>query len=368
MTTMPSFQQVCGAMPLRLLSHPEQVAAHLRDELRRGRWRGRMPGVLRLSAELDIGRNTIEAALQLLEQESVLVPQGAGRRRRIAVPHDKVARPLRVAILDHDPPAVALAEGYMAELLHLLGEAGHSAFFATKCLQELRMDVGRVARVVRQTEADAWVVSAGSREVLEWFATQPVPVLALFGRRDGLPIAGVGPDKGSAFVAITRRLIELGHRRIVLLTRRMRRLPAPGKVERAILDEMAAHGIETGLYNLPDWEETIEGFHRCLKELFRVTPPTALIVDEAPLLVATQQFLGERGLRVPGDVSLVCDDADPAFAWCQPTIAHIRWDSRPVVRRVVRWAANVSHGKPDRRQTLTKAEFVAGGTIGPVKG
>jgi hypothetical protein len=27
----------------------------------------------------------------------------------------------------------------------------------------------------------------------------------------------------------------------------------------------------------------------------------------------------------------------------------------------------VSHGKDDRRQTLTKAEFVAGGTIGPAK-
>jgi hypothetical protein len=38
-----------------------------------------------------------------------------------------------------------------------------------------------------------------------------------------------------------------------------------------------------------------------------------------------------------------------------------------VVRRIVRWAANVSQGKRDLRQTLTKAEFVAGGTIGPVK-
>lgn len=64
---------------------------------------------------------------------------------------------------------------------------------------------------------------------------------------------------------------------------------------------------------------------------------------------------------------MVCTDADPAFAWCEPTIAHIRWDGRPVVQRVVRWAANVSHGRDDRRQTLTKAEFVEGGTVGPVK-
>ncbi len=64
---------------------------------------------------------------------------------------------------------------------------------------------------------------------------------------------------------------------------------------------------------------------------------------------------------MPQDVSLVCTDADPGFGWCQPPIAHIRWDFRPVVRRMVRWANNVSRGKEDKRQTLTKAEFVEGG-------
>ena len=350
----------------RRLDTSGQIAAHLRGELARGRWTGTMPGQIVLADELGASHNAVEAALRQLEVEGLLVPQGPGRRRRIAVPDDQAAQPLRVAILDHDPPALALAEGYMAELLHLLGEAGHRVFFVKKCLQELRMDVGRVARLVRQTEADAWVVRAGSREVLEWFAAQPLPVIALFGRRRGMPLAGVGPDKVPASVAATRRLIELGHHRIVMLARRLRRLPTPGMVESSFLGELAAHGIETGAFNLPDWEETIEGFHARLEGLFRHTPPTALIIQEAPFLVAALQFLGRRGLRVPEDVSLVCTDADPAFAWCQPTIAHIRWDSRPVARRVVRWVANVSHGKDDRRQTLTKAEFVPGGSIGPV--
>jgi len=57
----------------------------------------------------------------------------------------------------------------------------------------------------------------------------------------------------------------------------------------------------------------------------------------------------------------------PAFAWCQPTVAHLRRGSRPVVRRIVRWANNVSRGKKDQRQTLTPAEFVHGGTIRPVR-
>ena len=70
---------------------------------------------------------------------------------------------------------------------------------------------------------------------------------------------------------------------------------------------------------------------------------------------------------MPEDLSLVCDDPSTAFEWSRPTVAHINWDSLPVVRRVVRWAANVSQGKTDLRQTLTKAEFISGGTIGPVK-
>ena len=78
-----------------------------------------------------------------------------------------------------------------------------------------------------------------------------------------------------------------------------------------------------------------------------------------------QQFLANRGIRVPRQVSLVFTTNDPTFAWCIPSIAHIRWDVGPVIRRVVQWAANVSHGKKDLRQTLTPAEFVEGRTVGP---
>jgi hypothetical protein len=38
------------------------------------------------------------------------------------------------------------------------------------------------------------------------------------------------------------------------------------------------------------------------------------------------------------------------------------------VRRVAQWANNVASGKDDRRPTFTTAEFIEGGTIGPVPG
>ena len=67
-------------------------------------------------------------------------------------------------------------------------------------------------------------------------------------------------------------------------------------------------------------------------------------------------------LRVPEDISLVSTDDDSHFAWFTPTVSHIQWDRKPVMRRIEHWAANVSLCKEDQRQIFTDAEFIKGGT------
>jgi DNA-binding LacI/PurR family transcriptional regulator len=248
-----------------------------------------------------------------------------------------------------------------------LQEAGFAASFALKSLHDLGMNAERVARFVGNHPADAWVVSAGSREVLEWFAGQPVPAIAMYGRFSGLSIAAASPRKIPAMLTGVRKLTELGHHRIVMLAREERRKPNPGLSEQTFLNELATQGLQTGAYNLPDWNDTPAALLACLHSLFQHTPPTALIIGDAPLFVPVQQFLARRGIPVPEQVSLFSLDPDPAYAWCDPVITHVRWDYRPVVRRVLRWADNVAQGQDDRRQTLFEAEFVEGGTIGAAK-
>ena len=311
-----------------------QAADYLRGELVKGRWSGTIPGVGHLAPELGVNVKTAQAALRILESEGVLAGQGPGRRRRIVLPEHSSPESLHIAILEHSPPD--LMDHYMVDLLDKLGSAGHRPFFTPKTLTELGMKLSRIKKLVQNIEADAWIVGAGSHEVLQWFATRPTPVFAFFGRIQGLPIAGTKPDKPRAVAAATRHLIDLGHHRIVLLARASRRRPEPGRSEQAFLKELQSHGIRTGVYNLPEWEESIDGYTQVLNSLFEATPPTALIIDEMPLFIAAQQFLGYRSLQVPRHVSLVCTDGDPAFSWCNPSIAHIRWDHRPVVRQIGR--------------------------------
>ncbi len=139
-----------------------------------------------------------------------------------------------------------------------------------------------------------------------------------------------------------------------------------GTVERAFLAELAAHGIVTGDYHLPDWEETPKGFSALLESLFRKTPPTALIIDETARFIAAMQFLARRHIEVPGQVSLVATDFDSSLEWCHPGVAHMSWNPAPIVRRIVRWVAAVGQGKADRKTINFPAEFVPGGSIGPV--
>jgi hypothetical protein len=356
--------QVAGMAMIRFKSKVEQVADYLRGEIEHGRWRTQIPGRLELAAELGINNKTVEAALQLLVRNGLLKEQGAGKRRQITAHGGMTPRSLRVGVLNYDPQSHG--EGYLIDMVHQLRVAGHVPVTPHKTLWELGMKVDRVAKLVEETPADAWVIVGGSREVLEWFLQLDTPAFALFGRRRHVPMAGAGPDKIPAMRDMVTRLAGLGHRRIVLLVREERRLPLPGATERAFLETLVACGITPGAYHLPDWDESVEGFHKLLEELFRLTPPTALIVDEAPFFTAAMQFCARRALAIPEDVSLVCCDSNPNFSWCKPLISHIGWDTRPVVRRIVRWANNVSIGREDRQQLYSRAQFIEGGTIGPV--
>ena len=349
---------------IRFKSKIEQVADYVRAEIEQGRWGSEVPGRMELAGELGINSKTVEAALQLLVREGMLEAQGAGKRRKIASHVAATPRSLRVAVLTYDPPT--RGDSYYIDLMHQLRVAGHVPLTPQKTLLDLGMNVERVEKLVKETPAEAWVIIGGSQDVLSWFAAQDTPAFALFGRRREIAMAGAGPDKIKAIRDVTSRLTALGHRRIVMLVREERRLPQPGAAERSFLETLAASGITPGAYHLPAWEESVDGFHRLLEELFRVTPPTALIVDEAPFFTAAMQFCAKRGLSIPEIVSLVCCDSNPNFSWCKPPISHIGWDAGPVVRRILRWAYNVSIGREDRQQLNSHAEFIEGGTIGPV--
>jgi len=348
--------------PFSPVSVVDQFVEHLREAILRGELGGTMPGVRYLANMQGVGSNTVIAAVARLEREGFLLPQGPGRRSRIVLPEGMKPQALRVAILLYEKSDAT--RDYLVELRHALTEAGHPAHFCPKSLLDVKMNLGRVKRLVAQAEADAWVIFAGTREILGWFAEEGPPAFAYGGRRRSIDIAGAGPDKLIGQKTLVERLVALGHRRVLILAREERRKPAPALFERTFLERLEAHGIPTGAYNLPDWDDGPAGLFECLDRYYRSTPPTAIFIEEMHIFLATQQYLAQRGILAPRDVSLICGDPDPAFDWLNPSVAHIRWDSRVLVRRILNWTDNVARGDDDRRQFAIKSSYVDGGTVG----
>jgi len=164
-----------------------------------------------------------------------------------------------------------------------------------------------------------------------------------------------------------QRLVELGHRRIVMLTNPERISPHPALFEQAFLDELQRAGLTAGSYNLPTIEERSGSLRPCLKSLFQLTPPTAILLSDDEYFLGTYHFLARRGLRVPEDVSLVSPAHVAEFRWCDPPISHLYWETDPLIRYVLRWLDRLFEGKHEIRQQLYNAEFVEGATIGPAR-
>jgi DNA-binding LacI/PurR family transcriptional regulator len=141
------------------------------------------------------------------------------------------------------------------------------------------------------------------------------------GTLNGYDVPSVGVDEQAAGELATRHLIELGHRRIGFVAGPEHYLPT----------RLKAAGRETALRGAglePDGlvaygEFDVPGGRQALLELLdRSEPPTAVICSSDVMAIGALQGAYDRGLSVPGDLSVVGFDGI-ASEWTQPRLTTI---------------------------------------------
>lgn len=354
--------------PVPRLSLIEQTALHLQQGISEGRWKGALPGVLRLASQLDVSKDTVQSALALLETRGHIVSRGRGKRREVVARVSEPSaerRTMRVGILPREDlqKSSALTQAIVLQLMHDLANLGHQPFLAPKSQVALQDSLTRMAKMVETANADAWVISSGSAGVLRWFHKHEIPFIALGGRIGDSPLATSSMVSSFALNETVKELLRLGHRRIVLVCTPDWVRPTPSKLVRDFLAQLHSAGLQAGDFNAPYHEETPEGFQKLLESLFQITPPTAMIVPSMHYAFAVIGFLAARGLSIPKDLSLVTRGPDPAFDWVRPKIAHFQYDEKTLIRRIVRWVEGCARGTPDHKVSQVFATLVPGESI-----
>lgn len=170
--------------------------------------------------------------------------------------------------------------------------------------------------VERQVDGVLLVPAGSPRASIRLLRTHKVPLVVLDRRVPGQRVNNVRCDSEAGAHALARHLIELGHRRIGVLTGRRAISTSADRVagvRRALeeagltLDESLVRwgGFNFGNANLAD------GHQMAVSVLTADDPPTALLAANNFIAFGTIRALREMGLRVPDDISVVAFDDLP---------------------------------------------------------
>jgi DNA-binding LacI/PurR family transcriptional regulator len=139
----------------------------------------------------------------------------------------------------------------------------------------------------------------------------------------------VGTTNWQGCLTATRHLIELGHRRIAIIGGPEHLWSSRARLAgyRAALE---AAGLGAGGLDAPG--ELVRRDHFCAaggrrqaRELLTLPqPPTAIVAGNDAQAFGVLQALGERGLRAPGDLSVVGFDDVPVASWATPALTTVR--------------------------------------------
>jgi DNA-binding LacI/PurR family transcriptional regulator len=341
----------------------------IEELLRRGEWREFLPGERLLSERLQVGRSTLHAALQALKQRGVVRAAARHRTRIVAAPPRRAARSAIVGLLLNQPlemlhSTTALWLLHLQRRLHL---DGLDLRIHDERLPGRQRGSKRLDALVRLTHAECWVLFGPSEKVQRWFAARGIRALVVGTTEPLEGLAGLGVDHRAACRHAAGSLLRLGHRRVALV------LPSPMGAE----NSPSEHGFREAFESHPDatpllfpHDGTPRGIRHCLDLAFQGgRAPTALLVAHSRHAATVAGELLRRGLRIPGDVSLVSRDYDPFLEHLVPPVTSYRYNWNALARRIARLVASITRrgALPQRAAVIVPSRF-EGGSVGPPPG
>lgn len=165
----------------------------------------------------------------------------------------------------------------------------------------------------------------------------------------------------------TTRLLELGHRRIVLLTGDAIIYPARERV-RGYTEAHEAFGVpvDPALVRATSFLPT-EGFRHTSSLLAARDVPTAIVAGGIDMLAGVLRAVRVRGLSIPNDISVIGAGDSELAELHTPPVSVMRWDQAEIGRTAARLLLNrmTSNTESPPQHVLLPTEFIQRASIAP---
>jgi LacI family transcriptional regulator len=196
-------------------------------------------------------------------------------------------------------------------------------------------------------------------EFRDFLAELRLPVV-LLDRNDASWLDAVMIDHRDGMYRVVRQLLGLGHRRIALITGEERLYPARERVA-GYVDAFREAGLKPDPRLISTRSFLAESAFDVVTELTQgPDAPTAIVAGGMDMLSGVLRALRDRGLEIPGDVSVVGAGDCELAELHSPPISMIDWDYANVGRIAVRLLMERIRGQasPEARHVIVPTRLI----------
>jgi LacI family repressor for deo operon, udp, cdd, tsx, nupC, and nupG len=241
-----------------------------------------------------------------------------------------------------------------------------------------------IANVSRAADTDAHILSiahGGTIAGVLLMATNPpeadgrrlldagLPIVSLHFDLTGADLPSVLTDDHDAIFEATRRLIEMGHRRLLYIRGRPDNYHDIERL-RGVADAVAAAGLDPRQLQLAQGDFNFSGGIAAAKLVLAEPPearPTATICANDDTAIGFMKTLLDAGVRVPEDMSVLGYDGAAVAPFLTPSLSTIQQDTLEMGRRAANLLMDMvlgeSNGAPARIEI--PGAIVFRGSVGP---
>ncbi|MER5185229.1 LacI family DNA-binding transcriptional regulator [Streptomyces sp. NPDC002896] len=176
----------------------------------------------------------------------------------------------------------------------------------------------------------------------------------------------VGAGNWSGGLSATRHLLDLGHRRIAIITGPSHALSARARLDgyRAAMDA-AGVPLDPQLIRTGDFQPA-DGLAHTRELLGLPDPPTAVFASNDGQALGVYQAAHEAGLRIPHDLSVIGFDDLPPAQWAVPPLTTVRQPLTEMAATAASMVLTLARGELLTRNRMELAtDLVVRGSTAP---
>lgn len=333
-----------------------------------GLWLSSLPGERELADRFQVSRPTLREALKILQREGI-IDVSHGKRRQILVSHRDVVPPRTVvAAVSQMPPHLMspMTTFYMNELRKHVQKSRLQLEVITDPGVRHSMPHQALETLVSDRNIACWILLSVTEKTQHWFAGRNLPTLIVGSCYPGVTLPSLDIDYRAVCRHAVATFLRNGHRGIAFLT------PA----NKVAGDEASEDAFSQAVHQSGHSDARGTIIHHngtrvdICRKLARISvlerPPTALLVSRPLHLLTAHTFLLKQGVRIPGQLSLICRDNDAYLGQLVPDVARYLFRRRHFADRLSRLAIQLATtGNISPRQYHVVPQFHAGETIAP---